>query len=63
MARHMIKRLRTDQRGATAVEYALVAMLISIATVASMLALGASVEDKYENVGTEYADAANQARN
>lgn len=43
-------KLLRDSRGATAIEYALIASLISVAAIVSFHALGAKVEDKYAQV-------------
>ncbi len=53
------RRIVSDDTGAAAIEYALVAMLIGVGLVGMMLALGEEVENQYETVGTEYAVAAN----
>lgn len=40
-------RLRTDEKGATAIEYGLIAALISIAIYAALAAFGAGVSDLF----------------
>ncbi len=45
----LLKCLR-DRRGATAVEYALIASLISVAGITAFQTLGGQVENKYERV-------------
>ena len=45
----LIKLLR-DRHGATAVEYALVASLISVAGITAFETLGGKVENKYDRV-------------
>ncbi|QZH74981.1 MAG: Flp family type IVb pilin [Erythrobacter sp.] len=52
-------RLATDDRGATAMEYGLLAMLIGVALAGIMFSLGEGVETQYDTVNTEYAEAAN----
>ena len=47
-----IASLAADQRGATAIEYALVASLISVAAIMSFNTLGGKVEKKYDSVDT-----------
>ena len=42
--------LLRDRRGVGAIEYALIASLISVAAIAAFDNLGASVENKYEAV-------------
>ena len=54
-----VRAILADERGATAIEYALVATFIAVALAASFLALGEGVNSQYEYVGTEYRDAAN----
>ncbi|MEO6247231.1 MAG: Flp family type IVb pilin [Sphingomicrobium sp.] len=46
-------RLLRDQRGATAIEYALVAGLISIAAVAAFQSVGSSLTNTFSNVSTK----------
>ena len=45
-----IATILTDRRGATAIEYALVASLISVAAIMSFNSLGGKVEKKYGSV-------------
>lgn len=47
-----------DESGATAVEYGFLAALIAVAAAGAFLALGGSMNDKYETVGQKY-EAAN----
>ncbi|KLE35731.1 Flp family type IVb pilin [Aurantiacibacter luteus] len=56
-------RIAADQRGATSIEYGLLAMQIGIALLGTMMTMGNSVESHYETVGTQYHDAANVPRN
>jgi pilus assembly protein Flp/PilA len=49
---HFLRLLR-DQRGANAIEYALVAGLISIAAVAAFQNLGSGITNMYENVSNK----------
>jgi pilus assembly protein Flp/PilA len=44
------RKVLTDSAGATAIEYALVATLISVAAIAGMGALGVSINTMYTNV-------------
>lgn len=41
----ILKRLRTDRRGATAIEYGLIAALISLAAIIAFQMLGLSLVD------------------
>lgn len=43
-------KVASDRRGATAIEYALVASLISIAAIVSFENLGAQVDNRYQAV-------------
>jgi len=49
--------LARDQRGATAIEYGLIAALIAVALSSSFLALGTEVGTYYDDVETSYAEA------
>ena len=42
-------RLLADRRGATAIEYALIASLISVAAIAGYQTLGGKVESSFNN--------------
>jgi pilus assembly protein Flp/PilA len=44
--------LRRDRRGATAIEYAMIAALIVLVLVASFLSIGSSVSSFFTSVGT-----------
>ncbi|HVM37164.1 MAG TPA: Flp family type IVb pilin [Sphingomicrobium sp.] len=44
--------LLKDRHGATAIEYALVASLISIVAIGAMAALGTNMTSMYDNVST-----------
>ena len=46
------RRLARDVRGATAVEYTLIASLIAVATIASMRSVGDKVSNVLSNVAT-----------
>ncbi len=54
----MLMRLLTDERGATAIEYGLIAALISIAMIMAFLSLGLNLSDVF----TSAADAMRNAR-
>ena len=43
------RKLCTDQRGVTAIEYALIASLISVAAIAGYQTLGEQVENSFQN--------------
>ena len=46
----LIARFLTDESGATAVEYGLIAAGISLVIVAAVLALGASLEETFTKI-------------
>ncbi|MHA1536099.1 MAG: Flp family type IVb pilin [Alphaproteobacteria bacterium] len=52
-----IIRLLGDERGATAVEYALIATFVSIAAIFAMNALGVSLADMFVGLGKTLDDA------
>ncbi len=57
MASTYLRRLLRDQRGATAVEYGLIAVLVSIAAITAMADLGDSVSTNYSEVNSAVSDA------
>ncbi|MEO5773970.1 MAG: Flp family type IVb pilin [Sphingomicrobium sp.] len=46
-------RLRADERGATAIEYALIASLIAVAAVTAMNSLGSNLNTTYSKVSNQ----------
>jgi len=46
----MLKRFFKDESGATAVEYGLIAALISVAAIAAMTAVGGALRTTFTNV-------------
>ena len=54
----LIRNLNKNQAGATAIEYGLIAALVSVAAIAAMTALGGSLEDMFNAVSTELDNAA-----
>lgn len=54
--RILVKLLR-DRRGATAIEYALVASLIAVAAITAFKNLGTSVNTTFNNVNGELSSA------
>ena len=55
----MLKKLDAllkDKTGASAVEYAIVASVISVAALGAFLAVGQQSKDNMENVATQYQD-------
>ena len=57
----MIKSLRSfakDESGATAIEYGLIAALISVAAIAALTSVGSSLTGMFERVASELNSAA-----
>ena len=49
----IVGRLRRDQRGSTAIEYALVASLIAVAAIVGFRQLGGNVDNKFVSVANK----------
>ncbi len=47
-----IRRLQRSERGATAIEYGLIAALIAVAAITAMQGLGSSLNTTFTNVST-----------
>lgn len=52
-----LRRFARDESGATAIEYGLIAALVSIAGIAAMSAMGDSLEEMFETVSEELNNA------
>jgi len=52
----MITRFLRDERGATAIEYALIAAMISVAVIAAVQMLGGALSDSFDNTAEKVAD-------
>jgi len=52
-----LDRFLRDRRGATAIEYALIAALIGMAVLAGALALGAKIDGAFTSYGDKVRDA------
>ncbi len=50
-------RFIADQKGAAAVEYGLVASLVSVVLLATLLILGVSLRDELEGIGPSISNA------
>lgn len=48
----MLKRFLADQSGATAIEYALIAGLISVVIIGAVTATGTKIQNTFTNVST-----------
>ena len=47
-----LRRIRCDARGATAIEYGLIAALIAVAAITAMSSLGKKLNNTFNNVQT-----------
>ena len=55
-----ISQIIAEERGATAIEYGLIATLIALSAMSAMLSLGNQVHDQFEHVESK-VDEANSA--
>lgn len=53
-----VSRFLKDESGATAIEYGLIAALISITIIAAAQSIGGSIKTKFQTVQTDVAAAA-----
>ncbi len=53
----MIKRFLNDDSGATAIEYGLIAALVSVAAIGALTAMGDSLEAMFSAVGSSIDSA------
>ena len=49
----LIRKLRKDQEGATAIEYGLIAALIAVAAIGAMTALGGSLQQIFTTASSQ----------
>lgn len=56
-----IKALLNDESGATAIEYGLIAALVSVAAIAALTAMGSSLRSMFETVSTSLETAVDNA--
>lgn len=49
----MLKRFLNDERGATSIEYSIIATIISIAIVGGVLAISGQVGQLYNNIAAQ----------
>ena len=47
---HFISRFLNDERGATAIEYGLIAALIAVVVIAAVTAVGTNLRGKFNNI-------------
>ena len=59
LAIRTLRRLRSDKRGATVIEYGLIASLIIIAIMGGLSALGGGANGMWGKLNNEVADAMN----
>ncbi len=57
----MFKNFAKDESGATAIEYGLIAALVSVAAIAALRGMGESLSNLFSTVSGELATAVNQA--
>ncbi len=55
-----IMKLLKDESGATAIEYGLIAALVSVAAIAALTAMGTSLETMFNRVSGELENAVTQ---
>ena len=55
----MLRRLRSDKRGATAIEYGLIAALIAVAAIGGMKSLGGGSNGMWGKLDQKVADSMN----
>ncbi len=49
---NLLSRFAKDQSGATAIEYGLIAALISVVIIVSLKTIGSNLTTKFNNIGT-----------
>lgn len=54
----ILRRLRRDTRGATAVEYAMIVGLVAVATIGTLTTLGTNLGGMFERISTALPTAA-----
>ncbi|HEV2079529.1 MAG TPA: Flp family type IVb pilin [Allosphingosinicella sp.] len=54
---NILRKLRKDNKGATAIEYGLIAALIAVAAITAMTTIGTELNTTFEGVGTALTDA------
>lgn len=57
LAIRMLRRLRSDKRGATAIEYGLIAALIAVAAIGGMKSLGGGANGMWGRLDNKIADS------
>lgn len=59
----LVSRFLKDESGATAIEYGLIAALISVALIAGATSLGTNINNVFQNLSTKMSNAATKASN
>ena len=59
--RNILKKLHRDEKGATAIEYGLIAALISVAIIAGATSLGSKLSATFTQLSTTMSSATTQA--
>ncbi len=52
----ILKDLARETKGATAIEYAIIASVVSVAALGAFIAVGAESNEQFENVASKYSD-------
>ena len=53
----ILKKIRTDESGATAIEYGLIAALVSVAAIGALTAMGGSLNTMFQAVSDSLTTA------
>lgn len=54
---NILRKLRADKKGATAIEYGLIAALIAVAAITAMTSVGGSLKTTFNKVNTDLTKA------
>lgn len=57
----ILRHLRKNKKGATAIEYGLIAALVAVAAIGAMTALGGSLQDIFETASSQLDGAVETA--
>ena len=58
---YALSKVLKDESGATAIEYGLIAALVSVAAIAALTSMGSSLETMFNRVSNELSGAVNQS--
>ena len=59
MITHTVKKILADESGATAIEYGLIAALVSVAAITALTQMGTSLRQMFQYVANNMNTAAN----